>query len=200
MTEDTRGRVIETAARLFHERSYRNVGIAEICREAKVTKGSLYHFFSSKEDLARAVIEDRWAMIEGSILAPTLGGEGSTRERLSAFFQVMSRVGAAQVEAHGKLLGCPLGNLASELSTTDPVLQGQIARTMDAFRGHFQRLVEDGLAAGEIPNDRDPETAALGMVALFQGSMVLGKTYGDPCLVGRALAPQIYALLGLEGR
>jgi len=197
VAEDARGRLIETAGRLFHERSYRNVGIAEICREAEVTKGSLYHFFSSKEDLARAVIEERWSRIERFVLEPTLGREGSARERLASFFEGVARGGEAQLREHGKLLGCPLGNLASELSTTDPVLRGHIAETMDAFRGHFRRVVEAGIASGEIPGDRDPETSALGLTALFQGSMVLGKTYGDPCLVSKTLESQAFALLGM---
>lgn len=198
MVEDARGRLIETAGRLFHERSYRDVGIAEICREAKVTKGSLYHFFSSKEDLVRAVIQERWGQITRSVLEPTLGKEGSARERLEAFFEFVRAGSAAQLEQHGKLLGCPLGNLASELSTTDPVLRGQFIETMDAFRERFQRVVAEGVAAGEIPADRDPESAALGLIALFQGTMVLGKTYGDPGLVCRTLKSQALALLGLE--
>jgi TetR/AcrR family transcriptional regulator, transcriptional repressor for nem operon len=195
---DARGRLIETAGRLFHERSYRDVGIAEICREAEVTKGSLYHFFASKEDLVRAVIQERWGQISRSVLEPTLGKEGSARERLTAFFGLVAAGSAAQHAQHGKLLGCPLGNLASELSTTDPVLRGQFAETMDAFREQFRRVIADGVAAGEIPRDRDPESAALGLIALFQGSMVLGKTYGDPSLVCRTLESQAFALLGLE--
>lgn len=195
---DARGRLVETAGRLFHERSYRDVGIAEICREAEVTKGSLYHFFSSKEDLVRAVIQERWSQIERFVLEPSLGGEGSTRERLAAFFEHVSRGSAAQLDQHGKLLGCPLGNLASELSTTDPVLRGQFTETMDAFRGYFQRAIAAGIESGEIPPDRDPEAAALGLIALFQGSMVLGKTYGDPSIVCKTLRSQALALLGLE--
>src|SRR5450830_248907 len=53
----TRVRLVETAARLFHEQGYEATGVATILREAGVHSGSLYHFFSSKEDLLAAVLD-----------------------------------------------------------------------------------------------------------------------------------------------
>ncbi|MES9859722.1 MAG: TetR/AcrR family transcriptional regulator, partial [Candidatus Thiodiazotropha sp. 4PDIVS1] len=61
---DTRERILATARELFHGRSYADVGIKEICSLANVQKGSFYHFFPSKQDLAMAVIDnmsDDWA-------------------------------------------------------------------------------------------------------------------------------------------
>src|ERR1700681_3835681 len=53
----TRDRMGRTAARLFLARSYQSVGVNEICAEARVQKGSFYHFFPSKGDLVIAVID-----------------------------------------------------------------------------------------------------------------------------------------------
>jgi TetR/AcrR family transcriptional repressor of nem operon len=55
---DTRSRILATARELFHGHSYANVGIQQICVAAQVQKGSFYHFFPSKRDLALAVIDD----------------------------------------------------------------------------------------------------------------------------------------------
>ncbi|MEW8500635.1 MAG: helix-turn-helix domain-containing protein, partial [Candidatus Thiodiazotropha taylori] len=55
---DTKERILATARELFHGRSYADVGIKEICSMANVQKGSFYHFFQSKQDLAMAVIDD----------------------------------------------------------------------------------------------------------------------------------------------
>ena len=57
---DARERLIEAAGELWHTRSYADVGVSEICDHAGVQKGSFYHFFSSKRDLALAVIDERW--------------------------------------------------------------------------------------------------------------------------------------------
>ena len=53
----TRGKLIEVARELFTARGYVNVGTEEIVRQAKVTRGALYHHFSDKRDLFRAVHE-----------------------------------------------------------------------------------------------------------------------------------------------
>jgi AcrR family transcriptional regulator len=57
-TEATREALILAARELFTERGYENVGTEEIVRAAGVTRGALYHHFSGKEDLFRAVYED----------------------------------------------------------------------------------------------------------------------------------------------
>src|SRR5690348_13640199 len=53
----TRDRIVHAAARLILARSYQVVGVNEICEVASVQKGSFYHFFPSKTDLAIAVID-----------------------------------------------------------------------------------------------------------------------------------------------
>ena len=54
-TSDARDRIVSTAARLFLERSYHNVGVEELCAVADVRKGSFYHYFSSKGELGSAL-------------------------------------------------------------------------------------------------------------------------------------------------
>lgn len=56
-SESTRTRLLETARRLFSERGYASVGTEEIVREARVTRGALYHHFGDKRDLFRTVHE-----------------------------------------------------------------------------------------------------------------------------------------------
>ena len=63
-TTDTRQRIIDVAKSRFHSRSYADVGVKEICDNARVQRGSFYHFFPSKRDLILAVIEEfaeEWA-------------------------------------------------------------------------------------------------------------------------------------------
>lgn len=55
---DTRDRILATARELFHGRSYADEGVKEICDIAKVQKGSFYHFYPYKQNLAMAVIDD----------------------------------------------------------------------------------------------------------------------------------------------
>jgi AcrR family transcriptional regulator len=56
-TENTRGRLIATARRLFAEKGFAATSTEEILNEAQVSRGALYHHFSSKTDLFRATFE-----------------------------------------------------------------------------------------------------------------------------------------------
>lgn len=54
----TRSRLLRIARRLFSERGYAGVSTEEIVREARVTRGALYHHFGDKRDLFRTVHEN----------------------------------------------------------------------------------------------------------------------------------------------
>ncbi len=71
----TRGMLIEVARRLFTERGYVDVGTEEIVREARVTRGALYHHFSDKRDLFRAVHEQVEQDMVGAITEAMAGIE-----------------------------------------------------------------------------------------------------------------------------
>ncbi len=52
----------QTALRLFAERGYTNTSVSAIAREAGVSKGLMYNYFNSKEELLHAILEDALAL------------------------------------------------------------------------------------------------------------------------------------------
>ncbi|HEY0632198.1 MAG TPA: helix-turn-helix domain-containing protein [Thermoleophilaceae bacterium] len=74
----TRARLVKAARELFAERPYADVGTEEIVRRARVTRGALYHHFTDKRDLFRAVHEQLEAELVDAIarqLAASAGGD-----------------------------------------------------------------------------------------------------------------------------
>src|SRR6187399_180495 len=67
---DTKSRILDTAARLFHEQGFNGTGIATILREADVNSGSLYHIFPSKEALLVGVLERYTELLHPIVMAP----------------------------------------------------------------------------------------------------------------------------------
>ena len=75
-TEATRGRLIATARRLFAEKGFAATSTEEILSEAEVSRGALYHHFSSKTDLFRATFEAVEDELTAKLLeVATAGGE-----------------------------------------------------------------------------------------------------------------------------
>jgi AcrR family transcriptional regulator len=58
--ERTRNAILDSAAVVFDERGFAGASLSEILAKAGVTKGALYFHFSSKEELAMALIEEQW--------------------------------------------------------------------------------------------------------------------------------------------
>jgi AcrR family transcriptional regulator len=77
----TRDALIDAALELFTERGYADVGTEEIVARAKVTRGALYHHFTDKRDLFRAVFE----RVEGDLMERI----GATMERADDPYDLM---------------------------------------------------------------------------------------------------------------
>jgi AcrR family transcriptional regulator len=60
--ERTRNAILDAAATVFDERGFNGASLSDILTKAGVTKGALYFHFSSKEELARAIVEEQWTV------------------------------------------------------------------------------------------------------------------------------------------
>lgn len=192
----TKDRLIDSAAQVLHLRSYGSVGVDELCERAGVRKGSFYHFFSSKRDLALAVLEAQWDGFERHALRPAREAERPL-DRIAMVFEYAVTTLERARKNTGCVLGCPFGNLAVELSNIEPEIRAKIA---DIF-ARLARFFEDALAAAVVAGDIgeiDVTRAASALVAYYEGIILLGKTSGETQIM-RALAPGALLLTALGG-
>lgn len=187
-TRDTtaRDRLIEVAAQLLHQRSYGSVGVDELCERAGVRKGSFYHFFHSKRDLALAVLEAQWDAFERDGLRLAREAERPL-DRLAMVFEFgIATLDRCRRET-GSVLGCPFGNLAVELSTIEPEIRAKVAEIFARFARFFEDVLATAVVAGDI-GEIDIPGAASALVAYYEGIMLLAKTSGETQVM-RDLAP-----------
>ncbi len=77
-------KLLNAALALFRERGYTDTSVDDLCRAAGVTKGTFFHYFSSKEALALAAIQ-HWNDMTGALFAGASyqavkgGGKGNHR-------------------------------------------------------------------------------------------------------------------------
>ncbi|RDH74109.1 TetR/AcrR family transcriptional regulator [Mycolicibacterium moriokaense] len=171
-TSDARERIVATAARLFLERSYHAVGVDELCQAADVRKGSFYHYFSSKSELAKAVVD-----LHADAFTQRLSGNGATTpvQKLHAIPDAIGAIQSALEAQFGRAVGCPFGNLAAELSTTDDDLRAHIAAVLGAMERYLATACRDAAAAGVLRKGTDPDRLAHALLAQYQGIILLAK-------------------------
>jgi TetR/AcrR family transcriptional repressor of nem operon len=185
-TSDARERIVTTAARLFLERSYQAVGVDELCRAADVRKGSFYHYFPSKSELAKAVID-----LHAEAFARRLSDSSATTpaQRLHAIPDAIGAIQTALEAQFGRAVGCPFGNFAAELSTTDDDLRTHLAGVLAAMERHLAAVCRDAAAAGVLRDGTDPDRLAHALLAQYQGIILLAKVNDSGV---DALAPALH--------
>lgn len=176
---DTRQRLLNSARDLLHSRSYGHVGVKEICDMAGVQKGSFYHFFPSKQELTLAVLDEFYLIMKEAVFAQAFRPELSPMQRLAVLMENMYAMQKTIKEQSGKILGCPYGNIASELSTQDEPIRQRIDNLFQQMAAALQATLDEAVRKGEIA-PCDTAATASAMFAYMEGLMLLAKTRNDP--------------------
>jgi TetR/AcrR family transcriptional regulator, transcriptional repressor for nem operon len=195
-TSDARERLIDEASRLFHARSYESVGVQELCDAADVNKGSFYHFFPSKEDLAAAVIDAQWEAARTGVFDPSLADDLPPIARIERLFKALTRTQRGAKRDSGRTPGCPLANLAGELSNHEPKLRRKLARVYGEMQARIADTLRDAVTAGELPVKTDVDAIAEALLALSEGAMLLSCVLDDPGTAGRMAAMALAIVRG----
>lgn len=178
-TSDARERLLQSGMELIHAGGYAQAGIQEICDHAGVRKGSFYHFFPSKGELALAVVE-RFRERSDAILDQALAPDLPPGERIVRLFALAGEIQQGFKAEDGWVKGCPFANLALEMSTRDEPLRLLLEQVL---QGVIQRLEGVVREAGHPPATAQPTAEAI--FSLFEGAILLAKTRNDPEVIRR---------------
>lgn len=189
---DTRARILSAARDMFHSRSYADVGIQEICTGARVQKGSFYHFFPSKRDLALAVIDDMAEEWAHGFVAESFDQNLPPVERLDYMIDAAYYWQKASSDIEGRMPGCLFGNLALEMSTRDDVMRAKLNAVFDKAKNKFRAALDEAVQTGDLAA-MDTEATATAMLAYLEGIILLAKTRNDPDVI-LTLGPAIKTL------
>src|SRR6059036_2752859 len=123
--------VNQAARRLIHVHGYNHTSLDDVLRESGVGKGNFYYHFKSKEELGYAILDQIIASFLAETLAPCFSDpEGRALAQIRCFFD---RVLETQRERNC-VGGCPLGNMALELSDVHEGFRARLASVFSAWR------------------------------------------------------------------
>jgi AcrR family transcriptional regulator len=170
---DTRCRIIETAERLFRRIGYQKTTVADIAKALRMSPANVYRFFDSKKAINEAVAERLMREVEGAIEV-IARRDAPAADRLRDMIVTMHRMNAAlytdELRMHEMV--------ERALSESWQVVHAHIERKGVIF----QRVVEEGIAAGEFAS-ADPVVAArcvqVALIRFFHPALLV-QCAGEP--------------------
>jgi AcrR family transcriptional regulator len=171
--ERTRKRLLQAAFREVHRSGFQKAGIDTILEATNVTRGALYHHFGSKEALGYAVVDEIIAkIVRDGWLNPLLG----SGQPIDILIEIVRRT---PVRAEDIRIGCPLLNLATEMSPVDEHFRKRLKSIFLAWQDGVAALLRRGQSEGTVRRDLNPEESASFLVAMVEGYASLAKNAQD---------------------
>jgi len=176
-TSDAKIRLIEAIVELIWTGSYGSTSVDQICERAGVKKGSFYHFFESKTDLALAGIEHGW-LEHRRELDQTFSPVVPPIDRIMNCFRNFRCEQEELLKKHGRVLGCPIHTLGAEISTVDDRLRNKLQDILSQFILYYECAVRDADAQGII---KAPDASALARIifAYSEGLLLHARMWND---------------------
>jgi TetR/AcrR family transcriptional regulator, transcriptional repressor for nem operon len=167
--------IICKVSALIHARGYSNTKLSDILKETGIGKGQFYHYFSSKQDLSEAVIDYLIAEMEQALFENIFNKEGSPKTKLN---DMLETIYSMQIESAGKH-GCPIGNLAVELTEEEAMFREKISDFFDHWEQRVKELLDEMQQAGELKNNVNTLKGARSIIAMIEGAILRSKNCHD---------------------
>jgi TetR/AcrR family transcriptional repressor of nem operon len=192
---DTREKLLQVAFDLIWNQSYGSVSVDHICERARVNKGSFYHFFPSKSNLAVEAYEENWRERQpelDQIFSPQI----PPLERLERWCKNISDRQRQKAEKYGHVCGCPYTSLGTELATQDENIRAKAQELMDRYIRYVESALMDAKRQG-LAAITNPATEARRVYSTILGMLLQAKIRND-LQVLQDLAPAIRDMIGVR--
>lgn len=159
--EKTRSRILKSAGQCFAREGYDRVGVAEICRQAGVSKGAFYYHFKSKQQVLMELLDIWLAKLEQGLAAAADDSRGipETLLRMSGMIK-----GLIQSDFKQAPIFLELWTQASR----DETVRQQTIATYTKYRQIFTGLITRGIDEGSLAGI-DPVSGAQVILSLASG-------------------------------
>jgi AcrR family transcriptional regulator len=156
---EKRDRVLTEAARLFAERGFSQTDMAQVAARANVSKGSLYDYFESKEDLYISVCRDGLRRSREAVY-------GGIKPDWDIYRQVdhIFRSGSVFCLSHPQYVQMYLQISSPGME----VFANALTREVEGYTaGHLKKLIRDGTQKGIVRKDIDVNLTAYFINTLY---------------------------------
>ncbi|MFK7839508.1 MAG: TetR/AcrR family transcriptional regulator [Bdellovibrionales bacterium] len=196
-SKNTKERLINTAMDLIWKSSYGAVSVDDICKAAKVNKGSFYHYFPSKIDLATAAMQEAYNQfrpILDQIFSPSI----PPIERFEKYAEMGYEHQKEIADQHGMVCGCPFVTLASEMAPQDETIRSKTEEIIAIHQKYYETTLRDMVAAGLLSSDTDVSTKASKIYTFVMGQLMLARIQNNLGPMKRDFRAGLFRMIGIK--
>jgi TetR/AcrR family transcriptional repressor of nem operon len=180
---DSKTRLLDAALYVIRAKGYAATTVDDICLRAGVTKGSFFHHFKAKDELALAAVEHWGTMTAGFFAAAPYQAPKDPLERLLGYVNFRGAILAGELPDYT----CLLGTLVQETYDTHPAIRAACDRGMAS---HIAALTRDIQAAKKLYAPRaswSPQSVGYFIQSVLQGAFIFAKARQSPETVRESL-------------
>ena len=167
----TRDKILDAAFQEIHRHGFQSASLSSILASTELTKGALYHHFPTKNDLGHAVIDE---IIRSGLDAMVLAPLREADDPLETLVEIIRRK-AERSTVESVSLGCPLNNLAQEMSPLDDEFKQRLNSILMEWQNAFSDALKRAQKQGRVRKDVDCKAAALFILSAWEGCVGVAK-------------------------
>lgn len=183
MKDTTRQKLIDATYEEVYSNGYQGAALADILSKAGVHKGSMYHFFTNKKEMAIQAVNEKMQERFDNLYRSVARQEGPILPKLYALIRDKSRRDFKR--------GCPIANLVQEMSNIDEDFNATMKEIYAQFRLSVKAIFDSAVQNGEM-KACDTAKLALFATSTLEGAILAAKASGDEadytdaveCLIG----------------
>ncbi|WP_428025327.1 TetR/AcrR family transcriptional regulator [Arcobacter sp.] len=166
----SREKLLDVAFDEIYHNGYSATSVDKILKKANMNKGSMYHFFKSKKELALAVINEKINSYIEDKYSKLLNYEENICDEMIKMIKKRDNFDFT--------CGCKLNNLMQELSPVDKDFKNALEKVYIRFENIFEKVLDKAIAKNEISHN-DTKALSMYIVASIEGCLGTAKKSQD---------------------
>jgi TetR/AcrR family transcriptional repressor of nem operon len=180
---ESKTKLLDATLRVVRAKGYTATRIEDVCAEAGLTKGSFFHHFKSKEDLALSAVA-HWDATTADFFATAPYHEAADPlSRLIAYIEFRKAILTGDLPD----FTCFVGTIVQETYQTHPEVSTAAAGTISGHAKTFEADIRAAMRDHNVSGGRTAESLALHFQAVIQGSFIMAKAKGSAAAAAESL-------------
>lgn len=169
--QETRGKLVRAAYEQMHEHGFQGMRVDQVLKQTNLQKGAFYHHFKSKTELGYAVVEEEIRELLKTVWLSPIAEMNNPVTDIPELLKSLGQRAPQLMKEHG----CPLNNLAQEMSKLDDGFRQRIEASFNLWINTLAEKMDEAKQKGYIRNDLDTHAVSRFIIGVIEGCISISK-------------------------